>query len=296
LDRSLRSAVFVALIGAIGGAGVAQPRVAGSQTMEEVAPTPAAPAPPAAAVASANPRGQVRTMIRLDRGDENVARSGPGAEFAIVGVFPRDAEFPVVAKKGDWYGVRLSDSETGWLHKSLCHEYDDLSGLEFRANPRLFSRIGSFIATGYAGNYAFDRKSNSFVLGGRLGYYVLDFVGLEGGLGWTHVTRPQEIVESLFGLSLEAEDFHMLFYQLNANVEILPGRQIVPYATCGVGSSILRGRSETSVNYGGGTSFFVNKKVAIRWECRAYRFESGTEAARRKNANVEFSMGTSVLF
>jgi outer membrane beta-barrel protein len=283
--------------GAIGALGIcaaiatAAPRAARAE-----AGVGAPPAPAFAAAPAEKARGQVRTMVKLDRGDNNVVRSGPGAGFAICGLFPKDAAFPVIAKSGDWYNVRLSDTETGWVHASLCKEYDDLSHLEFRPNPRLFSRIGSFVVTGYAGGYAFDRKSNSLVLGGRLSYYVLDFLEVEGGLGWTHIVRPQEIVESLFDLSLEAEDFHMLFYQMNVNLELMPGRQIVPYVSGGVGSSILRGRTEPSVNFGGGTRFFVRKTLAMRWECRSYRFESGSDDARRRNSNIEFSMGTSVLF
>src|SRR5262249_40255321 len=93
-------------------------------------------------------------------------------------------------------------------------------------------------------------KANSLVLGGRLAYYVFDRLQVETGVAWTHVHRPAEIVESLFGLTLEAEDFAMLAYHLNATWEFLPGRQMVPFATVGAGSSIMQGRSETSFNYG----------------------------------------------
>jgi outer membrane beta-barrel protein len=233
--------------------------------------------------------------VRLDREDHNVLRMGPGEDFAVVAVVPEGSNYEVIAKSGNWYNVRLSESQTAWVHSSLCHEYDDLSSLEFRPNPRLFSRIGTFTATAYGGGYSFDRKSNSLVLGGRLGYYIFDFVTVEGGLSWTHVTRPAEIVESLFDLTLEAEDFHMLFYDMNANVEIFPGRQLVPYATGGLGSSILRGETETSWNVGAGVLCFVKKKVAMRWEFRNYRFESGSENARRDNSNYTFTMGTTFL-
>ena len=181
------------------------------------------PAPPV------NPESTRR--VRLDRESHNVLRMGPGDDFAVTAVVPEGSNFEVIAKSGNWYNVRVSESQTAWVHSSLCHEYDDLSALEFRPNPRLFSRIGSFTVTGYGGGYSFDRKSNSLLLGGRLGYYIFDFVNVEGGVSWTHVTRPAEIVESLFDLTLEAEDFHMLFYEMNANVEMLPGRQLVPYAT-----------------------------------------------------------------
>jgi len=229
-------------------------------------------------------------------GKDNVARSGPGDGFAIVGVYPKDAEFTVIAKSDEWYDVRLSDQETGWIHASLCRELDDLSGLEFRPNPKLYTRTGSYVLSGYAGAYAFDRKSNSLVLGGRLGYYVFDRILAEAGVSWTHVQRSQEIVESLFGLSLEAEDFDMLFYHLNATFEFLPGRQMVPFVTGGVGSSIMQGRTETSVNFGAGTTLFLSKRTGMRWEARDYVFTSGTDTARRLHHNIEFSIGSLLLF
>jgi len=211
-------------------------------------------------------------------------------------VYPKDAEFTVIAKSDEWYDVRLSDQETGWIHASLCRELDDLSGLEFRPNPKLYTRTGSYVLSGYAGAYAFDRKSNSLVLGGRLGYYVFDRILAEAGVSWTHVQRSQEIVESLFGLSLEAEDFQMLFYQLNVAWELMPGRQMVPFVGGGVGSSILLGRSEPSINFGAGTRLFVSKRAAVRWEFRDYRFHSGSGSSRLTNNNVEFTIGSEVLF
>lgn len=234
-------------------------------------------------------------MVRLNRADVNVVRSGPGESYAVTRLIARDSEFLVLAKKDDWYNVRLSDSETAWIHESLCEEFDDLSGLEFRPNPRLFSRIGSFTLTGYAGGYSFDRKSNSLTAGGRLGYYVFDFVEVEGGVAWSHVDRPAEVVENLFGLSIEAEQFHMLFYEMNTNLKLLPGRQLVPYLTTGVGSTIMRGETESTWNYGGGIQFFVKKKTAIRWEFRTYRFDSGSDQARRTNNNYTFTVGTTLL-
>ena len=171
-----------------------------------------------------------------------------------------------------------------------------MSDLEFRPNPRLFSRVGSFDFTAYVGGYAFDRKSNSLVLGGRLGYNVLEFLEVEGTLGWTHVVRPAEIVESLFNLALEEEDFYMLFYSFNSNIKVLPGRQMVPFVTLGVGSAIMQGETETAINYGAGINFFVKQKVAFRFEFRNYRFDSGASNARRNNTNYEFSVGTSIFF
>ena len=263
--------------------------------------TPAAAPDSAALLTPGDPVGSSAALpatvrVRLDQMDHNVVRTGPGDRFAIVGVFEKGESFPVIAKSGDWYNIRLSETETGWVHASLCHEYEDLSHLEFRPNPKLYSRTGSFVLNGYAGAYAFDRKSNSLTLGGRLGYYVFDRLQAEVGLGWTHVSRPAEIVESLFGLSLEAEDFHMAFYDLGLTFEVLPGRQMVPYVTGGVGSTIAEGRSEASFNYGAGTMLFLSKRSAMRWEVRAHNFHSGSEGARVSNNNIAFTLGTSLLF
>jgi outer membrane beta-barrel protein len=298
------------LLGIVGLAWMTSPAAAQPASPPDSATVPADSVPAAlpapaggvgdtaapAAAASPNPRPARHRKVRLDRGSHNVARSGPGDQFAIVAVHPKGASFAIIAKSGDWYGVQLSDTETGWIHASLCKEYDDLSDLEFKPNPRLYSRTGSFVLGGYGGAYAYDRKSNSLVLGGRLGYYVLDRLQAEGGLAWTHVTRPREIVEELFGLSLEAEDFHLLFYHLDLTLELLPGRQMVPFVSGGVGSSIMSGETETSFNYGAGTLVFLSKRMATRWEVRNHRFTSGSENARVANNNIEFTLGTSLLF
>jgi len=234
--------------------------------------------------------------VRLNGGDDNVLRTGPGDVYAMAGVYPDGTEFRVIAKKDDWYNVQVSSSATAWVHASLCEEFDDMSDLEFRPNPRLFSRIGSFSITGYAGGYAFDRKSNSVVLGGRLGYYVLEFLDVQGSMGWTHVSRPAEIVESLFGLALEEEEFHMLSYAMNVNLRLMPGRQMVPYLTVGMGSSIMEGLSEGSLNYGAGINFFVKRQTAVSFDFRTYRMETGTADARREATNFEFTVGASHLF
>jgi outer membrane beta-barrel protein len=233
--------------------------------------------------------------VRL-RGDDNVVRSGPGNSFAMVGVFSKGMEFVVIAKKDDWYNIRLSETNTGWIHSSLCKEFDDMSDLEFRPNPRLFSRVGSFAFTAFTGGYAFDRKSNSLVLGGRVGYYLFEYVEVEGSFGWTHVVRPAEIVESLFDLTLEEEDFHMVYYAMNLNFKLLPGRQIVPFLTGGAGSSIMQGETEASYNFGIGCDTFVRRDLAVRFEFRDYNFDSGTSESRRDNTNFEFSVGATLLF
>lgn len=255
-----------------------------------------APAAPSS-VALPNQRPVVGAkLVELTGKGENVVRSGPGGDYAIVGTWVRGAEFPVIAKSGPWYGVRLSSTETGWIHSSLCKERDDLSGLEFRPNARLYSRTGSFLLSAYGGAYAFDQKSNSAVVGGRVGYYVFDRIVTEAGVSWTRVHRPAEIVESLFDLRLEAEDFHMLFYQMNVTWELLPGRQMVPYLGVGAGSTLMLGRSTAAFNYGAGTRMFLSKRTAMRWDVRNYRFVNRTGTHESTNNNVEFTLGTEVLF
>jgi outer membrane beta-barrel protein len=274
-----------------------------SASVAPAIPAPAVPAAdspavaaPAAAPVQPNAQHHPVRMVRLSESARNVVRSGPGNDYAIVGVFPKDRTFPVIAKSGDWYDVKLSDTESGWIHSSLCKEFDDLSDLEFRPNPKLYNRTGSFMLTGYTGAYSFDRKSNSLVLGGRLGYYVFDRLRAEGGVSWTHINRNPEIVESLFSLTLEAETFHMLFYYMNVDWELLPGRQMVPYLSAGVGSAIMRGESEPNFNFGGGTSLYLSKRTAVRWEVRDYRMNTGPKGARVTNHNIEFSLGTAFLF
>jgi len=299
--RAMGAAWALLLLGVLAPAAGAQAPDAPAPpaAFDSLLAAPVVPATPDTAVAVADfpntPMVIQQRKVKLT-GKQNVLRSGPGESFAIVGVYREGATFTVIAKSGEWYNVRLSDAETGWVHASLCKEFDDLSNLEFRPNPKLYTRTGTFALTGYAGAYAYDRKSNSLVLGGRLAYYVFDRIQAEAGVSWTHVQRPAEIVESLFGLTLEAEDFHMLFYNLNLTWEVLPGRQMVPYLTGGVGSSIMQGETEASWNAGAGVALFLSKKTAMRWEVRDYRFESGPKDSRVTNDNIEFTLGTTFLF
>jgi len=261
---------------------------------------PAAVGSTAAAPAAAHPVGNAPLstvlMVRLTGKPRTVLRTGPSDQDAIAGVYPPGTSFAVLGRNGDWVNVRLSPTESAWVHASLCSEFEDLSNQKMSPNPKLYTRTGSFVLEGYAAGYAFDRESNSLALGGSLAYYVFDRVQVETGAGWTHVHRPAEIVESLFGLSLEADDFDMLFYHLNTTYEFLPGRQMVPFVTGGVGASIMQGRSEASVNFGAGTTLFLSKRSGMRWEARDYVFHSGTNEARRLHHNIEFSIGTLLLF
>jgi outer membrane beta-barrel protein len=265
------------------------PAVSAPESPAAITPLPTAHAQgnaPLATVLTARLTGRPRTVLR----------TGPSDGDAIAGVYPPGTTFTVLGRNGDWVNVRLSPTESAWVHASLCSEFEDVSHVKMSPNPRLYTRTGSFVLVGYAAGYAFDRESNSLALGGRLAYYVFDRLQVETGVGWTHVHRPAEIVESLFGLSLEADDFDMLFYHLNTTFEFLPGRQMVPFVTGGVGASIAQGRSETSVNFGAGTTLFLSKRTGMRWEARDYVFHSGTNEARRLHHNIEFSIGTLLLF
>jgi len=257
---------------------------------------------PAGAPATLKPRPAANAPLttikkaRLSGRPRTVLRTGPSEGDAIAAVLAPGTELDVLGRSGDWLNVRLTPTESGWVHVSLCELFDDVSGVPMQPNPRLYVRTGSYMLEGYAGGYAFDRKSNSLVLGGRLAYYVLDRLQVETGAAWTHVHRPAEIVESLFGLSLEAEKFHMLFYHLNLTYEFLPGRQMVPFVTGGAGSSVFQGRTETSFNFGAGTTLFLSKRSGMRWEVRDYVFHTGQDQARRLHHNIEFSLGSLLLF
>jgi outer membrane beta-barrel protein len=258
-------------------------------------------APPGGSAADVDPNAYGphitrKKMVELDHSDRNVVRAGPGPNFALVQVLGKGKQLSVIAKSGEWYNVHLSESETGWIHSSLCREFYDMSDLEFRPNPKLFSRVGSFALTAVGGAYSFDRKSNSMMAGGRLSYFVFEHLSVEGSAGWTRVVRPAEIVESLFQLELAQEDFHMVFYSMDLNLKLAPGRQVVPYVTMGLGSTIMQGETESSINYGAGTWMYLSRRTALRWEFRNHRFDSGLGSARRSNSNLEFSMGTSFLF
>jgi outer membrane beta-barrel protein len=315
--RAPALALALALTGIALGA---RPALAEPPAGEPPEAAPPAAAPPAASPSEASPSEASRSVapppalseeesarawteeagfplkkVRLTGGGQNVVRTGPGDGFALLGVFPDGTTFDVIAKRDDWYNVRVSESKAGWIHSTLVKEFDDLSGLEFRVNPRMYSRIGAFVLGGYGGGYAFDRKSNSLALGGRIGYYVLDFLAMDGTVGYTRINRPQEIVESLFDLRLESEEFSMLYYSMNLLVELLPGRRIVPFVTGGYGSSILQGKTEPSINFGAGTLLFLSKSTGMRWEIKSYQFDSGSKSARRTNHNVEFTLGTSLL-
>ena len=120
--RCLRACVFVALCAvasvarAQDGASADSSALAGVDSLAIAVPDSAASAAPA----SPNARPMIGAkLVQLTGKGENGVRSGPGNTYAIVGTYPREPRFPVIAKSGPWYDVRLADSETGCVHTSL---------------------------------------------------------------------------------------------------------------------------------------------------------------------------------
>lgn len=64
------------------------------------------------------PQNQMVTVLNPDTN----LRSGPGTHFAILGRAQAGDKYPIVAKTGDWYQIRLNDGSTayiaGWLVQS----------------------------------------------------------------------------------------------------------------------------------------------------------------------------------
>jgi hypothetical protein len=71
---------------------------------------------------------------------------------------------------------------------------------------------------------------------------------------------------------------------------------MVPFVTAGVGSAIMQGETEPAFNFGAGTTLFLSKRLATRWEVRDYRFSTGNGTSRVSNDNIEFTLGTAYLF
>ena len=89
----------------------------------------------------------------------------------------------------------------------------------------------------------------------------------------------------------------MLFYNLNLTYEILPGRQMVPFVTVGVGSSIMQGDTEPSFNFGAGTQLFLSKRTATRaGRCATTGSAPGPAPRASRDSNIEFTLATSYLF
>ena len=132
----------VLLVIAVLGAGEARAQSPDSSAAHPDAGEPALGGAPPAPPDVAAPLPATR-KVRLIGNTRTVVRTGPGDRYAIAGVFLAGRTFPVIARSGEWYAVHLSDSETGWVHASLCKELDDLSGLEFRPDPLYLSKQSS---------------------------------------------------------------------------------------------------------------------------------------------------------
>ncbi|HEY6196179.1 MAG TPA: hypothetical protein VI504_14170 [Candidatus Eisenbacteria bacterium] len=238
----------------------------------------------------------VRHMARLTGRPRTVLRMGPSESDAIAGVYPPGGTFPVLARIGDWIDLRLSPTTSGWVHSSLCEAVADVPRARLDADPRPRPRGGAYALEGYAGGYAFDGGSSSLAFGGRLARRCFDSLQLEAGAAWTHARGPAELVQSPLGPSIAANEFRLLFYQLNATWEFLPGREVVPFATVGAGASLLGGRRESSFNVGAGTALYLTPRAGMRWQARDYVFHSGAGSTRRLHHNIELSVGSLMRF
>lgn len=58
--------------------------------------------------------GQAEAMVRVKNPDTNL-RSGPGTEYAVVGIAQPGQAFPIVQTAGDWYRIRLADQSTAYI-------------------------------------------------------------------------------------------------------------------------------------------------------------------------------------
>jgi hypothetical protein len=58
----------------------------------------------------------------------------------------------------------------------------------------------------------------------------------------------------------------------------------------------MDGESEPSWNFGAGTTVFLSRRTAVRWEVRLFHFETGAANARQPHDNIEFTLGSLYLF
>jgi outer membrane beta-barrel protein len=225
-----------------------------------------------------------------------VVRTGPGPEHAIVATVSEGDVLTVDAKTGAWYHVRLGDARSGWMHESLLQQYVDPRKFQFAPDRGRPSRMRSFHLVAYGGNYAADREDNGLLFGARIGYSVTRRFAFEAGVGYTGVKRTTYVLEQIFGLRLEEEDFDLFFYEAGVSMDILPGRRVSPFVTVGLGASMLDSRVEPTYAFGLGTKFFMSKRTALRWEMRDHRLKGGNRFTRFSGDNLEFSGGVEFLF
>ena len=225
-----------------------------------------------------------------------VVRTGPGTQHAIAATVHEGDVLRIDARSGAWYHLRLADDRSGWMHEDLLRTYTDPSKFQFAPDPGRPSRMRSFHFMPFIGQYAADREDNGLLIGARIGYSLTRRFGFEAGAGFTRVVRTTYVLERIYGLRLEEENFELFFYEAGLSMDLLPGRRVTPFMTVGLGASVLNAAVEPTYAIGVGTKVFLSQRTAMRWEIRDHRLKGGNQFTRFSGDNLEFSGGIELLF
>jgi outer membrane beta-barrel protein len=225
-----------------------------------------------------------------------VLRAGPAAEHAIVATALEGEELVIDARAGVWLHATTPSGASGWVHESLLGENIQRDTFAFQPDPGIPTRQRTLHAVMFVGTYAADREDNGLLFGGRMGYALTSRFAIEVGAGRTRIRRSTYVIEQIYNLRLEEEEFDVFFYEAGLNVDLLPGRRIAPFVAAGVGATILNARVEPTWSAAIGTRMFLARRAAVRWEVRDHRFESGNQFTRFQGDNIEFSGGLELLF
>ncbi len=237
-----------------------------------------------------------RARMRVRHTQVAVLRSGPGLEHALVTTVLEDDIVIVDARTGEWFHATGPDGTSGWVHESLLTNDVDRDRFRFTPDPGKRERQGTMLLAVYAGSYAADREDNAFLFGGRFGYALSSRFTFEVGVGKTRVVRSTYVIEQLYGLRLEEETFDVFFYETGMAIDVLPRRRVTPFLGGGVGATILNARVEPTWYLAVGTRAWLTRQLSLRWEVRDHRLEVGNQFTRFNGDNLEFSLGTELLF
>jgi hypothetical protein len=94
-------------------------------------PPPPAPRPEPPSPAPVQPFGRLEPVSveiikipMLELVKSGTVRSQPNLKSRALAKVAQGAQFPKVAKRGEWYGVELSPGNVGWIHKSLIRQLE----------------------------------------------------------------------------------------------------------------------------------------------------------------------------
>jgi hypothetical protein len=247
--------------------------------------------------AAASDSSAIPTMrVRVAGTPVAVLRAGPGEEHALVATALEEDILVVDARTGPWYHVTGVDGASGWVHRDLVRNDVDRERFRFRPDPGKRQRQRTLALHVFLGSYAADREDNGLLLGARLGYAVTPRFTFEVGIGRTRIVRSTYVIEQLYNLRLEEEDFQVFFYEAGVAMDLLPGRRVAPFVAAGVGATILNARVEPTWSIALGTRAYLSRTFALRWEIRDHRLEAGNQFTRFQADNLEFSAGMELQF